>query len=330
MAGVQAGRSPFQFAFPSRARCRPPGPEAARGCSGLPYRTALCDGRVAPRALRCPKPREAPVPASVRVPVGAGREQRRAAGRQSRVGQRRGESRAVAPARVGPNPLPREKRAREARGGGDGRVPLPAGRRRSSCQLGFSVPHRRPLPSEPRPGEGLRSRGRARPGGSPSPLARPMLPRRGAEKARASLPSPAHLDHLRFQARLVRGRERPSRSGGSAPRGPVDVVPCGAGARAAVSPSRGSREGAEPSEGEENPKKKKKLRGGPGSPPRFAEGSRPPGSASSRAPLSPSGGGRRLCRRPCPGGPRASVRALVPRVAATWLILPVAYACLKA
>lgn len=258
MAGVQAGRSPFQFAFPSRARCRPPGPEAARGCSGLPYRTALCDGRVAPRALRCPKPREAPVPASVRVPVGAGREQRRAAGRQSRVGQRRGESRAVAPARVGPNPLPREKRAREARGGGDGRVPLPAGRRRSSCQLGFSVPHRRPLPSEPRPGEGLRSRGRARPGGSPSPLARPMLPRRGAEKARASLPSPAHLDHLRFQARLVRGRERPSRSGGSAPRGPVDVVPCGAGARAAVSPSRGSREGAEPSEGEENPKKKKK------------------------------------------------------------------------
>lgn len=48
-----------------------------------------------------------------------------------------------------------KKRASEARGGGEGRVPLPAGRRRSSCvSSAFRVPHCRPLPSEPRPGEG--------------------------------------------------------------------------------------------------------------------------------------------------------------------------------
>ena len=128
LSGVQAGWSPFQLAsrgWRGVVLVSPPPSEAGRddgggaralprvtpfcrrsaGFLGLLDRTRLCDGRVAPRATRCPKPREAPVLASVRVPVGAGRKQRWAAGRSSRErnGRSEGETAYVgaAPARAG-------------------------------------------------------------------------------------------------------------------------------------------------------------------------------------------------------------------------------------
>lgn len=212
----------------------------------------------------------------------------------------------------------------------------------------LSVPHPRLLRSEP-PRQGASvARSRARLGGSPSPLARPVLPRARRERVvgvRQPLPSPPIA---------LRSATRPA-SGAGQPR-PAD-------ARAEPSPSRGET-------GDERMNDTRaKLRSGPGSLPAAARegpaagvGGALPFWGRARPALPQAPGSRRPLPPPVPSLPcrhrrvrdaapagrsgpragavrvgrarrragRASARVRAPRVAATWLILPVAYACLKA
>lgn len=384
LSGVQAGRSLLQLA--SRCvrgvvlvlpPCRVPERVGAATrvalelralCStagevpGTRYRSGLCVGRVAPRALRCPVPREV-LPVQASVPCARGCRPRAAPGRWGR-------------------PSPRERGETRGNGktvGGRGAAPSAA----AAARLGF-LPCRLPARCRAsRPGEGPRWPGRTRLGGSLPPLARPMLCRFGGgeDGGRSPLPHPAPpsaAQQARRSARRgpgVRGTaqslpaagEREKRAGRAFPR------LAGDGESAVAVP--GEREAKE---------SRRKLRSGPGSLPaaaregpaagvggapalvprrpcprraRFAFAGRrwvagaaatvapatalSRGSERRRAAPPPRGGGaarvgRARARRRAAGvrgagatdGTRGESGA--PRVAATWLILPVAYACLKA
>lgn len=159
-SGARAGRSPFPIRFPSQARCRS---SCCRG--GRLYRPQLCDGRVAPRAFRCPQNHaRLPVLAPVRVerPVGAGREQRRAVVRLelSRARRRGRDAR---------------ERERSEREGEKERTVMGRGRgNRARSARSFAVPP--PAAERAAPAQrGPRCPGRARLVGSLSPLARPVI-----------------------------------------------------------------------------------------------------------------------------------------------------------
>lgn len=217
------------------------------------------------------------MPASVRGPAGAGREQQ-AGGGGKRCGKREGEQESERAARR----VPASGLRNGERGGAS---PRRVGAAAAVCALfGGRVP--RPLRSAPPPVCGCPGRGLVPASRSRSPLARPSLPPRRREPS-----SPAR-------------RRRSAAEGGSAP----------AAAAARPARARAVRLRRERSP-ERAAAKKKKLRSGRRS---FPARGRPAGAAGvgrSARPSPPRGVG------PASGG--------APRGAATWLILPVAYACLK-
>lgn len=167
VAVLVAGRVPRRVASP-RLPSSPVG-----GVVGPLDRSGLCDGRVAPSALRCPKAGEVLVPTSVRVGAGAGREQRSGGGAAERAaGAKRAWCEGLPPARVA---APRR-----------GSSPSAAAAPSACCRACRS---RRRAPGG--------SRGGARLGGSLSPLARPFssrgsVPRRSpAICSRSGLGRPA-------------------------------------------------------------------------------------------------------------------------------------------
>ena len=163
-----------------------------------------------------PETREAPVPASVWVPAGAGREQRSGGGAAEPRKRGKGSERGGRTRPGGPRGVPRAA-------GGRPPPPLALLLRR------LSVPHPRPLRSEP-PRQGPRSRGRTRLGRSLSPLARPVLPRQG--ESRVPLPPSRRWPAICSRAGL---------GGGSAPAGPCRAERARAPAHVPVSRETGAR-----------------------------------------------------------------------------------------
>jgi len=231
------------------------------------------------------------------LPVGAGRKQRRAVGRTNRDdrGQAKSERHGPKPrALCGPHPRGCAPRAaREV-----GASPRLFRRSRRCGVLVSRLPHRRPLRSEPPRQGGLGRRV------APACVGRSLL---------------WHVP-LRSRGDKLGGRR-------ASPPAPAGRRRGGAGARshgcARVSPSRRGRwergaSAARASEFERSISPETKLRSATRLLARgVAERGGPPGPEGV---CRPSGDAQ---RRPCPGG-RACRRARVlPRVAATWLILPV-------
>lgn len=283
------------------------------------------------------------MPASVRVPAGAGREQRSGGG-GGRADTSGGETRRRRPRAAGGRPPPPRPLAASA---SLGAASLPAAERAA-------------------PAKGPRSPGRTRLGGSLPPLARPVLPAAGGEDGgRSPLPHPSRRRSLAGQSE--RGKERSEardvragRRRGTGQSRPA-AVERRERARVPVSRETGSAVAAAREREEEG--KREQLRSGPGSLPAAARegpaagvGRRAsagaaagpaPGAPASRSPGAaavapalplPRVGAAREPGRPGFGGARAPAGRgdgrtdgmARRRVAATWLILPVAYACLKA
>lgn len=167
------GRPPLRFASrrrrgeaPARAESGLVRPFARCRSKGSPDRIQPCDSRAAPRAAGVPSSlSEAPAPASVRGPAGAGREQLAGGvATEENRGQMEPERErwGAAPARAGEPGAARRVPLRSRRGVGAGGVRrLPPRFRAAAARVGFPAASP-PAAERAAPGEGPRAGGRAR------------------------------------------------------------------------------------------------------------------------------------------------------------------------